>query len=126
MIPSAIHHCWDPIKFYNFVFENSRDSSQNLKFIGPCIVIYSYSTTNKLHLFFKLFFLVKHSTCFGRSFRPSSGAQNSVYSTRYMSNSFYYLLQSGMRWIPSSGAQNCVYSNGICQTAAATCRYRGR
>jgi len=47
-----------------------------------------------MHLFLKLFILVKHSTCFGRSF------------------------------LPSSGAQNCVYSNGICQTAAATCCYR--
>jgi hypothetical protein len=26
---------------------------------------------------------------------------------------------------PSSGAQNCLYSNGICQTAAATCCYQG-
>jgi hypothetical protein len=41
--------------------------------------------------YLKLFILVKRSTCFGRSYRPSSGAQN------------------------------CVYSNGICQTAAATC-----
>jgi hypothetical protein len=48
----------------------------NLMFIGPCIVIYSYSTTNKMHLFLKLFILVKRSTCFGRSFRPSSGSQN--------------------------------------------------
>ena len=39
--------------------------------------------------YLKLFVLLKRSTCFGRSFRPSSGAQN------------------------------CVYSNGICQTAAA-------
>ena len=45
--------------------------------------------------YLKLFTLVKRSTCFGRSFHPSSGAQN------------------------------CVYSNGICQTAAATCCYRG-
>ena len=55
----------------------------------------SYSTTNKMHLFLKLFILVKRSTCFGRSFRPSSGAQN------------------------------CAYSNGTCQTAAATGCYRG-
>jgi hypothetical protein len=27
----------------------------NLKFIGPCIVIYSYNNTNELHLFLKLF-----------------------------------------------------------------------
>ena len=41
--------------------------------------------------YLKLFIFVKRSTCFGRSFRPSSGVEN------------------------------CVYSNGICQTAAATC-----
>jgi len=45
---------------------------------------YSYSKTNKMHLFLKLFILVKHSTCSGRSFRPSSGAQNCTYSKRYM------------------------------------------
>jgi len=28
-----------------------------LTFIGPCVVIYSYSTTNKMHLFLKLFIL---------------------------------------------------------------------
>ena len=37
-------------------------------------VLHSYSTTNKMHLFLKLFILVKRSTCFGRSFCPSSGA----------------------------------------------------
>jgi len=47
----------------------------------------SYSTTNKMHLFLKLFILVKRSTCFGRSFRPSSGAQNCIYGNRHMSNS---------------------------------------
>jgi hypothetical protein len=47
-----------------------------------------------MHPFLKLFILVKRSTCFGRSFRPSSGAQN------------------------------CVYSSVICQTAATTCWYR--
>ena len=64
----------------------------NLTFIGPCIVIYSYRTTNKMHPFLKLFILVKSSTCFGRSFRPSSGAQNCTYGNRHMSNSCCYLL----------------------------------
>jgi len=33
-----------------------------------------------MHLFLKLFILVISSTCFGRSFRPSSGAQNCTYA----------------------------------------------
>ena len=44
--------------------------------------------------YLKLFILVKRSTCFGRSFRPSAGGQN------------------------------CVYSNGICQTSAAKLRLK--
>jgi hypothetical protein len=39
--------------------------------------------------YLKLFILVKRSTCFRLSFRPSPGVQN------------------------------CVYNNGVCQTAAA-------
>ena len=53
--------------------------------------IYSYSKPTICTCYLKLFILVKRSTCFGLSFRPSSGAQN------------------------------CVYSSGICQTTAATC-----
>jgi len=33
-----------------------------------------------MHLLFQLFILVKRSKCFGRSFRPSSEAQNCLYS----------------------------------------------
>jgi len=40
-----------------------------------------------MHLFLKLFILVKRYTCFGRSLRPSSGAQNCTYSNRHVSNS---------------------------------------
>jgi len=78
----------------------SKRTSQNIclkffTFIGPCIVIYSYSKTNKMHLFLKIFILVKYSTCFGRSFHLSSGAQDCTYSIRHMSNSWCYLLVSG-------------------------------
>jgi hypothetical protein len=38
--------------------------------------------TNKMQLFFICLFLVC-STCFGRLFRPSSGAHNCIYSFRY-------------------------------------------
>jgi hypothetical protein len=49
-----------------------------------------------MHLFLKLFILVKHSTCFRRSFCPSSGAQDCTYSNTRMSNSCCYLLLLGM------------------------------
>ena len=67
----------------------------NLIFIGPCIVIYSYSTTNKMHLLSQIIYSCK---------------------TLYM---FRTVFPSIIR------SSNCVYSNGICQTAAATCCYRG-
>jgi len=46
--------------------------------------------------YLKLFVLVKRSTCFGRSFRPSSGDQNCIYSNKCMSNSC------------CSGSSNCL------------------
>jgi len=62
----------------------------HLIFIGPCIVIYATVVQPKgCNCYFKLFIIVKRSTRFGRSF------------------------------CPSSGAQNCVYNNDMCQTAAA-------
>jgi hypothetical protein len=63
-----------------------------LTFISPCVIIYSYSKTNQMHLFLKLFILVKQSTYFGRSFCPSRGAQDCTYSNRHMSNGCCYLL----------------------------------
>jgi hypothetical protein len=94
--------------------------------------------------YLKLFILVKRSTCFGRSFRPSSGAQNCVYRNGVCQIAaavccyrgwggaylklFILVKHStcfGRSFRLPSRAQNCVYSNGICQTAAATCCYRG-
>ena len=81
-----------------------------------------------MHLFLKVFILVKRSTCFGRSFRPLSEAQNCVYSNgicQTAADTCCFLVKRstcfGRSFRPSSGAQNCVYSNGICQTAADTC-----
>ena len=48
---------------------------------------YSYSTTDEMYLFLKLIILVKHSTCFWRSLRPLSGAQNCTHGNRHVSNS---------------------------------------
>jgi hypothetical protein len=69
-----------------------------LMFTGPCIVIYSYSKTNQMHLFLKIFILAKHSTCFRQSFRPSSGAQDCTYSNRHTSNNCCYLPLVATRW----------------------------
>jgi hypothetical protein len=43
-----------------------------LTFTGPYIVIYSYNNSQQDALFLK-FILVKNSTCFGRTYCPSSG-----------------------------------------------------
>jgi hypothetical protein len=51
-----------------------------------------------MHLFLKLFILVKHTTCFKRSFCPSSGAQDCIYSNRPISN-----VQS---WAPDDGQKD--------------------
>ena len=63
-----------------FLYRIQASSPLNINLI-------SYSTTNKMHLFLKLFILVKRATCFRRSFRPLSGAQNCTYGNRRMSNS---------------------------------------
>jgi hypothetical protein len=47
------------------------------------VLVLSYSKTNQMHLFLKLFILAKHSTGFGRSFRSSSEVQDSTYSNRH-------------------------------------------
>ena len=48
-----------------------------------------------MHQFLRFFiFLHWHSTCFGRSFRPSSGVQDCTYSNRHMASRYCYLLAS--------------------------------
>jgi len=39
-----------------------------------------------MHQFLKFILFWNNTTCFGRSFRPSSGVQDCIYSNRYMSN----------------------------------------
>jgi len=95
-----------------------------LTFIGPCIVIYSCSNTKNIHLFLELFILVKQSTCFGRSFRPSSGAQDCSYSNRHMLNSCCYLLLAGMRWNSMSSISSPqAAGSSSCLTYACCCMY---
>ena len=95
-LPSFLNKQFDiKIKETLYIIAFDVHRSVRLTFIGPCIVIYSYSTTNKTHLYLGLSNLVKRSTCFGWSFRPSSGAHNCTYGNRHMSNSCCYLLLRG-------------------------------
>jgi hypothetical protein len=64
-------------------------------------LIYSYSKTNQMHEFLKIIILVEHSTCFGRSFCPSSGAQDCAYSNGHMSNRYCYMLASKQVTVPN-------------------------
>jgi len=72
-----------------------------------------------MHQFFE--FIEYHSTCFGRSFRPSSGVQDCTYSVRCMSYRLVDCLLAGTGWNyhstcfgrsfrPLSGVQDCTYS----------------
>jgi len=73
-----------------------------------------------------------HSTCFGRSFRPSSGVQDCTYSCPLASSQQYlfdiWLLEwhstcFGRSFRPSSGVQDFTYS---CQTDTAVCLLASR
>jgi len=44
------------------------------------------------------FISVRRSTCFRWFFRPSSGAQNCIYSVRYLSDTNHYLLLARLAW----------------------------
>jgi len=53
---------------------------------------YSYIKTNQMHQCLKLILFWNNSTCFGRSFRPSSGVRDCTYSNKRMSNRYCYCL----------------------------------
>jgi len=71
--------------FKHFVwYSRGRQSSISISVVNPtrCINVSVY------------FILEWHSTCFGRSFRPSSGVQDFTYSNRHLSNRYCWLLAS--------------------------------
>jgi len=69
-----------------------------LVFIGPCIVIYSYSTTNKMHPLSQIIYSCKTLYMFRKVFPSIIRSSKLRIQQRYMSNSCCYLLLSGMRW----------------------------
>ena len=65
-----------------------------LIFINPCIVIYSYSTTNKMHLLSQIIYSCKTFYMFQTVFPSTIRSSKLRIQQRYMSNSCCYLLLS--------------------------------
>jgi len=93
----------------------------DLKLIGRCIVIYFYSKTNQKHQCLKFILFWNNSTCFGRSFRPSSGVHDCTCSNRHMSNRYCGLLANGNEF-PLASRQQYVFD--ICLTLTDTACWR--
>ena len=90
-----------------------------LTFIGPCIANRFAEYNQQDAKFHNFFISVRRSTCFRRVFRPPSGAQNCIYSVRYLSDQYCYLplarLAAGSSigltlyvqfWAPDDGRKN--------------------
>ena len=99
-----------------------------LIFIGPCIVIYSYSTTNKMHLLSQIIYSCKTLYIFRTVFPSIIRSSKLRIQHRYVSNSCCYLLLSGMRWnsmefqlLPAAIGDE-MELHGV---PAATCCYQG-
>jgi hypothetical protein len=64
----------------------------------PCVVIYSYSTTNNMHLLSHIIYSCKTLYMFRMVFPSIIRSSILRIQQWYMSNSCCYLLLSGMRW----------------------------
>ena len=86
-----------------FLFQPNAHNTLNTyyTFILPCIVMYFCGKSNQMHQCLKFIWFWNSSTCFGRSFRPSSGVHDCTYSSRHMSNR-YCLLASRQQYLDSS------------------------
>jgi len=77
--------------------------------MGPCIVIYSYSTTNKMHLLSQIIYSCKSFYMFRTVFPSIIRSSKLRIQQRYMSNSCCYLLLSGMKWnSKAAGSSSCL------------------
>ena len=68
-----------------------------LIFIGPCVVLYSCSTTKKMHLLSQIIYSFKTFYIFRTVFPSIIRSSKLRIQQRYMSNSCCYLLLPGMR-----------------------------
>jgi len=70
-------------------------------FIGPCIVIYSYNTTNKMHLLSQIIYSCKTLYMFRTVFLSIIRSSKLRIQQRYTSNSCCYL-------VLAAGSSNCL------------------
>ena len=82
----------------NHTYHYGKSNYLDLMSIGPCIVIYSYSTTNKMHLLSQIIYSCKTLYMFRTVFPSIINSSKLRIQQRYMSNSCCYLLLSGMTW----------------------------
>jgi hypothetical protein len=110
---------------WSYVFRWSRVWNQvqrsvlwglSLNFIGPCIVIYSYSTINKKHLLPQIVYSCKTLYMFWTVFSSIIRSTKLHIQKRCMLNSCCYLLLSGMRWNCSSISSPIAAGNSSCLT----------
>jgi hypothetical protein len=79
-----------------------------LIFIGPCNVIYSYSTTNKMHLLSQIIYSCKTLYMFRTVFPSIIRSSKLRIQQRYMSKSCCYLLLA-------TGSSSCLtYTVAVC------------
>jgi hypothetical protein len=76
----------------------------NLIFVGPCIIIYSYSTTNKMHLLPQIIYSCKMLCMFQTVFLSIIRSSKLCIQERYMSNSCCCLLPSPI----AVGSSSCL------------------
>jgi len=93
-----------------------------------------YSKTKLDAPTYQIYFILElHSTCFGRSFSPSSAVQDCTYSNRHMSNRYCCLLASGNNTVHVSDGLSVHHqqfktvhtATGTCQTDTAVCLLAG-
>jgi len=69
---------------------------------------------------YQIYFILEwHSTCFGRSFRPSSGVQDCTYSNRHLSNRYCCLLAVSVWQMPVCTVMNSWWWT---ERTSETCR----
>jgi len=75
--------------------------------------IYSYSTTNKMHLLSQIIYSCKTLYMFRMVFPSIIRSSKLRIQQRYMSNSCCYLLLSGMRWIVAGNSSCLTYTVAV-------------